>query len=117
MSMQLIGQRFVQFALRKALPSATRCKKIPMQGGEQPGFYFRPVTQLLAFFCPNVKRLLRQVQGICIAASEAKCESIERLIVFGHDLLKVVQVHSGLVAARASEMRAIHSITGGVATM
>src|SRR5262249_54758912 len=88
-----------------------------VQGGEQPGLYSRSVTQLVAFRGPNVKRLLSQVAGVCLDASEAKRESIQRLVVLGYDLLKVVRFHSGLVTGVTSEIHGILSTTSAFGAM
>src|SRR5215510_8835831 len=64
-----------------------------MQGGEQPGFYFRPVPQLMAFRRPNIKRLLRQIAGVCLSPRQAERELVKKLIVQGHYLCKIIRIH------------------------
>ncbi|MEI9963135.1 MAG: hypothetical protein WDM76_19095 [Limisphaerales bacterium] len=60
-----------------------------MQGGEEPGFHFGCVAQLMSLVRPDAKGLLHKVAGIRLVAGEAEGELIKRLVVTTHQIFEI----------------------------
>jgi hypothetical protein len=75
--------------MRKAGLPSPRAKKLAVQGGEQPGFHFGCVAQLVAFSRPNAKSLLSKVTGVRFVSCEAEGELIQRLVITSHQTVKI----------------------------
>ena len=96
-------RRMFQFNMRKARLLPARAEKFAVEGGEQPGFHFGCVAQLVAFGRPDAKSLLRQVAGIRLVARQAEGELIQRLVITGHQTFKIHAVsHIAASIVRAS---------------
>jgi len=50
-----------------------------MQRREEPGFHFGTVAQLMTLGGPQIKRLLRQIAGVCLGPGEAEGKLVKRL--------------------------------------
>jgi len=60
-----------------------------VQGGEQPGFHFIGVAQLMALGGPYVKCLLRQIARIRLRSRQAEGKLVEWLIETSHQAFKI----------------------------
>ena len=83
----------VKFLVREAGLAAARSEEGAVEGGEQPGFRFRAVSQLVAFGRPHVEGVLGQVAGFMLSLGEAEREAVERLVEPLDQLFKFLIVH------------------------
>src|SRR5215831_1399734 len=67
-------------------------EELPMESRKQPRFHLVCIAQLMAFCCPDVKRLLRQVASIRFDLCEAESELIERSVITPHKAFEI-QAH------------------------
>src|SRR5208282_1786927 len=79
----------LQFDVGKARLPTPRAEKLAVQGGEQPGFHFGCVAQLMALGRPNAKGLLCKVTGVRLIPRQAEGKLIQRLVITSHQTFKV----------------------------
>jgi len=65
--------------------SSPSFEKQPVQRSEQPALHFRNVAQLLAFFRPNIERLLSQIPCLRLGVCQAQREPEERVVMLAHN--------------------------------
>src|SRR5439155_14402021 len=78
--------------MRKAVLPPPSLQELAVQRRKQPGFHFGPISQLMAFSSPDIKRLLSQIARIGFRSGEAECELIQGPIVILHKIIKI-QAH------------------------
>jgi hypothetical protein len=93
------GGGVFQFDVREARLLPARGKKFAVQGGEQPGFHFGDVAQLMAFACPDAERLLDKIARVRLYARQTEGELIQRRVITGHQIFKIYTV-SHIAASR-----------------
>jgi hypothetical protein len=71
-----------------------------MQSGEQPGFDFRFVAQLMPLGCPDVKSLLGKITGIGFSAGQAEGELVKRLVILPYNYFKIRARHTSAFKVR-----------------
>jgi hypothetical protein len=68
----MTGFRRVEIEMGKTRLPAPRIQEFAVKGGEQPGFHFGNIAQLMTFGCPNRECLLRQIAGIRLGARQTE---------------------------------------------
>src|SRR5215831_14467485 len=81
-----------QLEMGKTCMTPAALEELPVEGRKQPRFHLVCIAQLMAFCCPDVKRLLSQVASVRFDLSEAESELIERGVITPDKTLKV-QAH------------------------
>src|ERR1051325_2485721 len=83
-----------------------------MQGGEEPGFHFGAIVELVAFGGPDVEGLLGEVAGVSFAASEAVGEAVEGFVMARNDLFEIVRRYNAIVGLQRHNGGAIKQLQG-----
>jgi len=83
----------LQVHMREAGLLAPEAKKLPVKRGEEPGFHFGDIAQLVAFGGPDAKGLLGEITGIRLIADQAEREAIKRLVILGHQMFEFNACH------------------------
>src|SRR4051812_21690562 len=108
----------VEFIVCKDALLASRLEKSPAQRGEQPGFAFGLVAELMAFGGPDVEGVLGEIASVGFRASQTHSKAEESFVVGGYEGFKLfgcmVRVHSSFLSKWSKILeRFFHARRGG----
>src|SRR5258708_9538656 len=85
--------------MRKPPCPSADIQELPVQDGEQPRLDLAAVPQLVPFGRTDIEWLLGKIARVCLSARQAEGKSVQRLIVLGHYLFKIIRRHHAIPLA------------------